>query len=151
MEMRKEAGAVGRISAGGDLFESQTNRSGFRDTRDEWRFLLPADLDDLRQSGDKDLRHFCPREVSGRKIELAYVISANRSFFQLIKSDALVFRKQNPALLADERQPHGVFRTRLKVLQVPFVLDPTLNERLQDRLAVVKILVEIKNEVFRQR
>jgi hypothetical protein len=37
------------------------------------------------------------------------------------------------------------------VLQVPFVLDPTLNERLQDRLAVVKILVEIKNEVFRQR
>jgi hypothetical protein len=79
------------------------------------------------------------------------VISANSSLLNLVKADALVLGVENPALLADEGQPHRVFRARLKVLQVTLVPHSPLDERLQNRFAVVKILVEIQNEVFRQR
>jgi hypothetical protein len=72
-------------------------------------------------------------------------------FFQFIEADALVFRDQYPALLADKRQPNRVFRAGRKMLTVAFVLDAMLDESVENRFAVVKIFVEIKNEVFRQR
>jgi hypothetical protein len=37
------------------------------------------------------------------------------------------------------------------VLAVTFVLDALLGKRVENGLAVVKIFVEIQNEVFRQR
>ena len=73
------------------------------------------------------------------------------SFFQLIETDAFVFRNQNPALLANERQPNRVFGAGREMLAVAFVFHAVLDESLENRFAVVKIFVEIKNEVFRQR
>lgn len=72
-------------------------------------------------------------------------------FFQFIESDALVFRDQYPAALADNRQPNRVFGARRKMLPVAFVFYAMLGESVENRFAVVKIFVEIKNEVFRQR
>lgn len=42
-------------------------------------------------------------------------------------------------------------RSRRKVLAVTFVLDALLDEGVQDRSAVVKVLVQKENKVFRQR
>ena len=72
-------------------------------------------------------------------------------FFQFVESDALVLRDQNPALLADEWQPDRVFGAGREMLPVAFVFHAMLDESVENRFAVVKIFVEIKNEVFRQR
>lgn len=72
-------------------------------------------------------------------------------FFQFVESDSLVFGEKHPPLLADEREPDRIFRAGLKVLAVTFVFDALLGERVKNGFAVVKIFVEIKNEVFRQR
>jgi hypothetical protein len=50
-----------------------------------------------------------------------------------------------------KRQPDRVFRAGCKVLPVAFVFHAVLDESVENRFAVVKIFVEIKNEVFRQR
>jgi len=73
------------------------------------------------------------------------------SFFQFVEADAFVFGEQYPALLANERQPNRVFGAGRKVLSVAFVFHAMLDESVENRFAVVKIFVEIKNEVFRQR
>ena len=72
-------------------------------------------------------------------------------FFQFIESDAFVFRDQNPTVLTDKRQPNRVFGTRRKMPPVALVFHAMLDESIENRFAVVKIFVEIKNEVFRQR
>lgn len=51
----------------------------------------------------------------------------------------------------DEGEPDGVFRSRGEMGAVAFMLDAVLDERIENGLAVVKIFVEVKNEVFRQR
>ena len=73
------------------------------------------------------------------------------SFFQFVEPDALVFRDQDPATLADKWQPNRVFSTGRKMLPVAFVFHAMLDESVENRFAVVKIFVEVKNEVFRQR
>ena len=75
----------------------------------------------------------------------------HRGFLQLVVPDFLIFCDQHPALLSNKREPLGVFSSRLKVTAVTFMLHALLSERVEDGLAVVKIFVEIQNEVFRQR
>ena len=43
------------------------------------------------------------------------------SFFQFVVSDFLIFRYQQPTVLANEGQPSGVFRARTEVLAVAHV------------------------------
>ena len=74
-----------------------------------------------------------------------------RSFFQFVEPNALVFRDQYPAVFTDKRQPNRVFGARVKMLPVAFVFHAMLDESVENRFAVVKIFVKIKNEVFRQR
>jgi hypothetical protein len=71
--------------------------------------------------------------------------------FQFVVSNALVFRDQYPTLLPDKWQPYRVFRSGRKVLPVAFVLHAMLHKSIENRFAVVKIFVKVKNEVFRQR
>lgn len=70
---------------------------------------------------------------------------------QFIKPNLLVFGEKYPSLLADERQPNGVLRARIEVASVALVFDPVPGECVENGLAVVKIFVEVKNEIFRQR
>jgi hypothetical protein len=72
-------------------------------------------------------------------------------FLQFVEPDSLVLGEKHPALFADKREPDRVLRAGRKVLAVTFVLDALLGERVENGLAVVKIFVEIQNEVFRQR
>jgi hypothetical protein len=72
-------------------------------------------------------------------------------FLQFVVSNLLVFCHEQPTLLANEGQPNSVLRAWAEVLAVAFVLHAMFGERIEDGLAVVKILVEIQNEVFRQR
>ena len=78
-------------------------------------------------------------------------MSPHGSLFQLIKSNALVFGQQNPTMLANKRQPVRILGSRREVLTVAFVLYTVLQKNVDDWFAVVKILVEVQNEVFRQR
>lgn len=78
-------------------------------------------------------------------------MSPHRGLFQLIKSNSLVFGQKNPTMLANERQPVRIFGSRREVVAVAFVLHLMLSENVEDWFAVVKIFVEIQNEVFRQR
>jgi hypothetical protein len=54
-------------------------------------------------------------------------------------------------LLAYEGQPDRIFSSGRKVLAMTLMFHGMLSESLKNRFAVVKILVEIQNEVFRQR
>jgi len=75
----------------------------------------------------------------------------NRRLLQLVVADSLVLGDQQPAFLTYEWQPDGILGARREVLPVAFVLYSVLHERIENGLAVVKIFVEIDNEVFRQR
>ncbi len=78
-------------------------------------------------------------------------MSQNCRLFQLVIPDAFVFGEENPAFFTNEREPFRVFCAGGEVLPVPLVFYAVLDERIEDGFAVVKIFVEIKNEVFRQR
>jgi len=54
-------------------------------------------------------------------------------------------------VFADGGQPGGVFDPRWKMVPVALVPDSVLGESVENGLAVVKVFVEVKNEVFRQR
>ena len=54
-------------------------------------------------------------------------------------------------MLANKRQPVRILGSRREVLTVAFVLYTVLQKNVDDWFAVVKILVEVQNEVFRQR
>ena len=75
----------------------------------------------------------------------------NGGFFEFVEADALVFRDQYPAAFANKRQPNRVFGAGREMIPVAFVFHAILDESIENRFAVVKIFVEIKNEVFRQR
>jgi len=115
-------------------------------------WIVPAtEPSDVAQGGDQRLGHLRPTVVAGRKVKLSYSVSLDCGPFQFVEPNPLVFGEKDPALLADERQPNGVFHPRIKVASVALVLDSVLDESAENGLAVVKIFVEVKNEVFRQR
>jgi len=63
----------------------------------------------------------------------------------------IVFGEEYPAFFTNEGKPFGVLRARSKILPVTLMLHALLDERIENGLAVVKIFVEVENEVFRQR
>lgn len=54
-------------------------------------------------------------------------------------------------MLSNERQPDCVFRSWREVASVALVLHSVLDESVEKGFAVMKIFVEVENEVFRQR
>jgi len=133
------------------LFQSDVGLARLRNARDKWRLLPPEDASHVAEGGDQHVCHFCPAVVPGAEVELANLVLADCCFLQFVIADALVFREQHPASFANEWKPFRVFRPGSKVLTVTLVLHAVLGERVEDGFAVVKIFVEIKNEVFRQR
>ena len=54
-------------------------------------------------------------------------------------------------MFADGGQPGCVFGSGWEMTSVALVRDSVLGESVENGLAVVKVFVEVKNEVFRQR
>lgn len=78
-------------------------------------------------------------------------MSNNGVLLQVIEANALVFGEEYPAFLSDKGQPHRIFGPGGKMLAVALVGNAVVHQRLQNGFAVVKILVEVQNEVFRRR
>lgn len=115
-------------------------------------WIVPAtESSHLAQCSNQHFGHLSSTIVAGREVELSHSVSLDCGPFQFVEPNLLVFGEKYPALLADERQPNGVFRPRIEVASVALVPDSMLGESVENGLAVVKIFGEVKNEVFRQR
>ena len=124
---------------------------GLCDAGDERGFALVANPHHFRQRLNQHDGHLGTAGISRGEIKLADIIFQDRGAFQFVKADSFVFREQCPALFPYERQPLGVFGTGREVAAMALVLHAMENERVEDGFAVVKIFVEIQNEVFRRR
>ncbi len=113
--------------------------------------MLPTDPNHFGQGDDQERRHFVAVEVSRSEIELPHAVGNHGLLLQVVEANTLVFREQYPAFFSDKRQPYRVFRSGGEMLAVAPVMNAALRECLQNWFAVVKILVQIKNEVFRRR
>ena len=133
------------------LFHSDLSFARLGNARDEWGLLPPEDANHVAESGDQHFCHLCSAVIAGTEVELANLVLADCCLFQFVIPDTFVFREQYPAFLTNEGKPFCVFRAGSKVLPVTLVLYAVLDERIENGFAVVKIFVEIKNEVFRQR
>ena len=120
-------------------------------TGNKWGCLLPAQLNDFGQCRNQHHCHLGTAVVSGCKVEFPNSVSDDSFLLQVVEPDALVLRNQDPAFLADERQPRGILGSRRKVLTMTFVFNAPLHEEVQNGFAVVKVLVKKQNDVFRRR
>jgi hypothetical protein len=115
-------------------------------------WIIPAtESRHLRQRCDRHGGHPGPAIVPGREIELPYSVALDRGLFQFIEPDSFVLREKQPSVFADGGQPSRVFGPREKYGPVALVPDSVLGESVENGLAVVKVFVEVKDEVFRQR
>ncbi len=121
------------------------------DAGDEGRIVAAIEPRDVSKGCHQHLGHFRSAVVARCEIELPDPVPLNCRFLQLVESDSLVFGEKYPSLFADEGEPNCIFSTWRKMGAMPLMLDAVLGERIENGLAVVKIFVEIKNEVFRQR
>jgi len=133
------------------LLQTKIDLPRLGDARDERRLLPAEDANHVTESSDKHLRHLCSAVVTRTEVELTNPVLAHRSLFQFVVSDTFVLREHHPISFTHEREPLRVLRARSKVLAVALVLYAVLDERIEYGFAVVKIFVEIKNEVFRRR
>ena len=113
--------------------------------------MLQADLKHFGQSNNQQRGHFLAVEVSRGEIKLPYSVSNNGVLLQVIEANALVFGEEYPAFLSDKGQPRRIFGSGGKMLAVALMANAVVHERLQKGFAVVKIFVEVENEVFRRR
>ena len=131
--------------------EAEIDVAILRDAGDEWRIVFAAELGHSRQSLNQHHRHLGTAVVAGTEVKLPYMVAKHSRLFQFVEADSLVFGYEQPALFPDKWQPDGVLCSRSEMRFMTFVLHAVLTERVEDGFAVVKIFVEVQNEVFRQR
>jgi len=132
-------------------FQPDISFAGLGNAGDEWGLVPSEDANHIAKRGNQHLGHFATTVIARTEVELADFVLADCGLFQFVVPNAFVFGQQCPAFVTDKGKPHRVFRSWSKVLSVALMLYAMLSKGIQDGPAVVKIFVEIKNEVFRQR
>ncbi len=69
--------------------------------------------------------------------------------FPLIESISLIFSQNGPRALSNISQPNFVRCSRLKIRTMSLESNAHFVQRVQDRFAVMQILVKIKNEIVK--
>ena len=124
---------------------------GFADAGDKRRIVPAAEPRHLSQRSDPHRGHLSSAVVPRSEIELSYAVSLDGELLQFVKPDSLVFCEKYPPTLAYERKPCGIFNSLGEVAPMALMLHSILGEGVENGFAVVKVFVQIKNEVFRQR
>ncbi len=121
------------------------------DAGHEGRIVESTKSRDVAQGRNQHFGHLRATVVAGSKVEFPHAVPLDCRFLQFVEPDFLIFGENDPALLSNEAQPDCVFGSWRGVASMAFILDAVLDESVENGFAVVKIFVEVQDEVFRQQ
>ena len=69
--------------------------------------------------------------------------------FYFVVAVSFVLCKYDPSPLCDKLKPNFIWGATCEMISVPLVLDTITQQDIEDRLAVVEVLIQIEDEVVK--
>ncbi len=95
------------------------------------------------------LRHISATEIARPKIKLAHPMSSYGIAFDLVITIPFILCKNDPSAVCNKGKPYLICCSAREGISVAPVLNVVDDQGLEDRLAVVQILIQVEDEIVK--